>query len=268
MAHTRYESPPMQDFLHDYCNWAKPSRCSLSFDIDFVPDFMIQHLLSLLHPYPVKATFFVTHPTEMLSIIEADDRYELALHPFNSPSSTQGSSLMDIVTSLRALAPSAVGNRFHRLQHSYGDLAVLKQHGVRYDSSSIRFNTPYLVPAYHADLDMTLITYGWEDGTCEATGFAMDVASIDMDSPGFKHFAFHPLNIYLNSSAENHRRDFLKTVNNQLTDSVQEAADSFIQKGQGAGHVLRQLLEVICSHKRQTNTLSEIDTAFRAAYNG
>jgi hypothetical protein len=113
-----------------------------------------------------------------------------------------------------------------------------------------------------------LITYGWEDGTCEATGFAMDVASIEMNSPGIKHFAFHPLNIYLNSSAENHRRDFLKTVNNQLTYSTQEAADSFIQKGQGAGHVLRQLLEVICSQKRQTNTLSEIDTAFRAAYNG
>ena len=255
----------MNQFLEEYANWSQLRTICLTFDIDFVPDFMLEHLLDILDPCDVSVTFFVTHSTPILDRIRKNPKYEMAFHPFNNPTSTQGSGFEDIIAKLRQIVPESVGNRFHRLEHSYRDLLWLGQTGCLYDASTIRHNTPYLLPAWHNDMKMVLLTTIWEDGSNEGMGYPMRIDSINLDSPGLKILAFHPLNAYLNSKDPRARMDFLSKIGN-LSNCTQETAKEFCGgEGEGSRGVLREVLELIKRRSLQTVTAQRLTEAFKAA---
>ncbi len=200
----------------------------------------------------------------MLAEIRATGCYELGIHPFAGHGSTQGASLPAIVESLQGLCPGATGNRFHRLEFSYRDLHVLAARGLRYDASTLRVNCPYLLPAWHDDLSMTLLTYMWEDGIAEQGRQPMQCPAIDLASPGMKILTFHPLNVYLNSAAGEHRQTFLKD-HPDLRNCFEADAQPYRRCGRGAQQVLMDVLEHIRCRRVNTCCLGEVADAFGRA---
>jgi len=255
-------------FAEKYANWSELRTLCLTFNIDFVPDFMLERLLHMLAPFNVAATFFATHDTPVLQRIRMNPQYELAIHPFNNPASTQGNGLEEILGALRRIVPEAAGNRFHRLEHSYRDLLRLGELGYIYDASAIRHNTPFLLPAWHNDMKMVLLTTLWEDGSTEGMGYPMRLESVNLETPGMKILAFHPLNVYLNSKTPRDRSDFLRTVGNFQQCSEETARHHYGNDGEGARGVLRETLELIRERQIDTVTARQIAESFMQAVGG
>lgn len=249
--------------LRHLCNWDKPSTLFLGSDIDFVPDYMLAHLLDLIEESGVAWTFFVTHDTPLIARMRSNPRWELALHPYHHPNSTQGSSLEEIIANLRAFCGAPmVGNRFHRFLHEYPDYRRLGALGVEHDSSILRLNLPYALPTFHRDSKVLLFTTTFEDGSFEATGDPMEVASVDITSPGVKVLSFHPLNVYLNAPTPNQRLALLQH-HPVLPEIPEPVARTYRKTGLGSEHVLRGVLAAIKEREIGTATLGEANRLFR-----
>jgi peptidoglycan/xylan/chitin deacetylase (PgdA/CDA1 family) len=232
-------SADLREFMVEWANWEGLRTLCITFDVDFAPDYMLDEVLEVLDRYDAPATFFATHKSERLQELAAGGRHEVGLHPYTGPGTTQGGSLEAIVADLRGAYPDAVGNRFHVLHHSYRDLVRLGELGFRYDVSTLRFDTPYLLPALHRDLGLVLLTYAWEDGIAENANVPLVLAAVDVDSPGLKIFNFHPMNVFVNG--ERHRRT-----------------------GAGAATFLVELLEHATSRDCRLTQLTELADAFAA----
>ena len=255
----------LQQFYEQYCNWNSLSTVCMTADIDFAPDYMIAHLLQIFERHDVGVTFFATHDSALLRQIEHRPEFELGIHPNLSTGSTQGTQTEQILTCLRKMFPSAFGCRFHLLHYSYRHLAELKKRNFKYDVSTLRFNCPYLVPAWHGDVGMTLLTYCWEDGVCENASRPMELKSIDLTAPGMKIINFHPMNVYLNGSDSVTRLEFLRD-HPDLLNCPEKTAARYRRKGSGAEKVLEDLLTHLSLIKCHTPKLSEMTVAFEKAY--
>lgn len=256
-----FTSQALARFAEQYANWSGLKTICLTFDTDFAPDYMIGNVIHLLEKYNARATFFATHPSQALINLAGDERYEIATHPNLTPNTTQGRDLQDIIVRLKNTYPGIIGNRFHILSYSYRDLQVLGRDGFRYDVSTLRFNCPYLLPAWHADLNMLLLTYTWEDGICENAGLPMRLDSIDLHSPGLKIINFHPMNIYINGRDASARLTFLKE-NPDLLNCAMDAAGKYRCSGDGAEKVLVDLLDFLSSNSCQMLRVRDILSAY------
>jgi len=251
-----------KEFLSKYANWEKLNSINLTFDIDFAPDYMIENIVEIIEKYNIKVTFFATHSSDFLDEIKKKINFEVGLHPNLCVNSTQGKDFNEILGKLKKQFPKAVGSRFHLLKYSYRELSMLRNFNIEYDISVLRFNSPYLLPVYHKDIDLILFSYMWEDGICENSNLALDINNINLSSPGVKIINFHPLNIFLNSESNINRIDFLNK-NPDLLHVAYEEALKFRRKGNGAENLLKTLLEFFRKNKIQTYKLSEISNAFK-----
>lgn len=248
-------------FLKKYANWDQMCSAHITFDIDFAPDYMISHTLNILEEYNAPATFFVTHRSPLLVKLNENDNYEFGAHPYIGPNTTQGNGLGDIIGKLMAIHPRAAGNRFHVLHYSYRDLAELGRLGFKYDVSTLRFNCPYLLPSFHKDLNMTLLTYFWEDGICENSRIPLNLKSINPTTPGIKIFNFHPMNIYINGRDSTARLKFMRE-NKDILNCPKSIADGYRQKGEGAESFLIELLEFLKGRNCRLEKLSSMVSAY------
>jgi hypothetical protein len=251
-------------FARTYANWDGLRTVALTFDVDFAPEYMVEHVAGLLERYSARATFFATHPSRAVTALAASGVHEVGIHPNLSPTSTQGHGLADILARLRSAYPAARGNRFHLLAHAYRDLLVLSQEKLEYDVSALRFNCPYLLPAWHPDLGMVLMTYMWEDGICENAGLPMRLGSVDLKSPGLKIVNFHPMNVWINGADARARQAFLRE-NPDLTGCPRAVAERYREDGEGAERVLAALLDEVAQAGGRFVTLGEVVESYRAA---
>ena len=175
---------------------------------------------------------------------------------------SQGGDLAAAIAGLRKIYPNAVGNSFHLLGHAYRDLAALGKTGFAYDISCLRFNTPWLLPAWHPDIAMTLLTYCFEDGYAVDGAMPGSAAALDLDSPGIKILNFHPLNVYLNLGSEAQKRRF-QQANPRLGDTDEAKAHEYRAAGPGAETALRDILAAAKHRDMEAVTVAEMVTAFR-----
>ena len=101
--------------------------------------------------------------------------------------------------------------------------------GYNYDVSALRYNSPYLLPAFHKDLNLTLY-HILEDGISENAGIPLKLSEIVTNLPGIKVFNFHPMNIYINGHNSEARLNFLKE-NPDLLNTSAKVADNFRHDG-------------------------------------
>jgi hypothetical protein len=249
-------------FLDEWANWAGLKRVHITFDVDWAPDYMLRHVLGILDRYDVGATFFATHETALLKEIAAQGRHEVGCHPNLSPNSSQGAGIDQVLNALTRWYPGAVGCRFHVLGFSYRDLMKLRPAGIRYDVSRLMYNTSHLQPAYHPDLNLTLVPYMWEDGICENAGDQVSIRSMMLDTPGLKVLNFHPMNIFINGPTAEARLRFIKAAG-PLLDCPEAMARSYRQEGQsGAQMALEELLARIKRDGLRVQPLRELEEAF------
>ena len=90
MITEKYFPPNVEKYLRKFANWdVKHKSLSLTFDIDWAPDFMVEEIINILETYSIKATFFATHDSKVLQKLNFSKNYEVGLHPFIGKNSLQ-----------------------------------------------------------------------------------------------------------------------------------------------------------------------------------
>lgn len=167
----------------------------LSFDVDWAPDGVLEPIVERLRASGVPATFFATHYSPLLASLERD-QFEIALHP-------RIDDLRDGVTSveeLLALYPDAVGVRSHSLVSSGPLLQRQSERGIRYESNCF-LPLHGLAPVWRLP-DLVTIPYFWADDYHFLFGRRFALEELDLAGPGLKVLDFHPIHVFMNTSAE------------------------------------------------------------------
>ncbi|WP_300800178.1 hypothetical protein [uncultured Desulfovibrio sp.] len=170
-----------------------PLTFSLTFDTDWVPQFILDDVLSLLQDAGLPGTFFCTSPYAPFPAT-----MEAGLHPNFLNGSTMGSSEEECLAFIRRLYPQAIGSRSHCYYWHNRLRNLFLAQGLRYDSSQLLPLQPNLRP--HAVFGLTHFPVWYSDGVHMQLG--ADCATFSpagLEDPGLKVLLFHPLHIYLNS---------------------------------------------------------------------
>ena len=184
----------------------------LSFDMEWVPDFMLHDVLDLLEEHNVKSTWFVTHPTKVLDRMrQRPDLIELGIHPNFLPGSTQGETEDEIFNYCFNIVPEAISMRAHCLYHNTRLLAkMIQDNRIKICSNIllpfVKHQAPFNFYWYKKTIKQVPIF--WEDDyTMEMPNYNFNDVSF-FNSPGINVYNFHPHFIYLNACSTQ--------LNNQL----------------------------------------------------
>lgn len=185
---------------------------SLSFDIDWANDMVIQHSLDILESAKIKATFFVTHDSPVVRSIESYG-HEIGLHPNFLPNfNGDGIPYRQVIDSLMQTFPTAQGIRAHSLCTSAPLLDYCYGKGLKYDSSLYfpnqtkpykEYTGIYRIPFINSDFQTVI----------DQKSFENDILNYDSTLPYV--FVFHPIHIYLNTMTKDHYEQ-AKKYNNDI----------------------------------------------------
>lgn len=224
---------------------------AVTFDTDWAPQFVVDHVLGLLVASGLPGTVFCTGPYAM----PAQGRIEVALHPNLMGDSTQGNGAEDVLVQLKRAMPQAVGVRTHRLFWHGGLLGTLAAHGLVYDSSLLVPLQLGLRPFRHKKL--VRMPIWWSDNVHFDRDFALDGFAVPgLDEPGLKVLLFHPLQIYLNAPDAGHARIAMSSTG-ALADASPEELEPHRFRGNGMETVFRSALDFLATSGAEVRLLKE-----------
>ena len=180
----------------------------ITLDIDWAPDWMIEYVANILIEKGVKATWFITHASPAIEVIQQrSDIFESGIHPNCMPGSTHGSNEDEVLRHVKKLVPDAISMRTHGLYQSTRFLAkAAVDHGISVDVSLFLPKTSNLVEhrLNWQDARLWRIPYFWED---DIEMFEDDpiwaMSDPRLQVPGLKVFDFHPTYLCLNTDTFN-----------------------------------------------------------------
>ena len=210
-------------------------RYALTFDIDWSPDFAIRYCLELLENAGCKATFFATHSTSINQEI-VDRGHNLGIHPNFLPSSSQGTSVQEIISECLTYAPDAWCMRTHALVQSTPLLLEIfsKFPQLKLDVSLFmhRFAYAHKVKWEFDGITFDRLLYNWQDDA--------QFASFNEDSLPKLFFGelivfdFHPIHVFLNSTDGNEYRNLkLEQSHCPLSSLNKHVVDRYVNPGLG-----------------------------------
>lgn len=251
-----------------YCNFDPnlKKHISLTFDIDWAPDFTIQFVLNLLED--TKATMFFTHDTPIIEKIRGEHKnIELAYHPNFFPGSTQGKTENEIMAYGKKLIKGLKGIRTHRLLNSSRHYELYAQSNIKYDSSLIMFKVPYLIP--YLDHNRILrIPIFWEDDANAVSGAIWDDVDVLLQLPGLKVFNFHPLYLYMAISSFSpylELKTCLDAKGGRLSECTEKQIAPYINKGDNGNlFFFKDLLAKIKAQEFSAYRLEELTNCWRS----
>lgn len=170
----------------------------ITFDIDWVPDKILDDSINILEQAGIEATFFATHTSPSISKL-LQSKHEVGIHPNLMPNfNGQGINYKETIDCLINSFPDAVGVRFHSLGYSAPVLDYCYQKGLVYDSSIYLPNqiTPYKeytgiyrIPFKYCDLQFAV----------DHSDFEINLEIYNPDLPLV--FIFHPIHVFLNTES-------------------------------------------------------------------
>jgi len=187
----------------------------LTFDIDWAPDHVIDHVAGILIEKKVKATWFVTHRSEAIERLrENKDLFELGIHPNMMPGSTHGKTEDEVLAHIKKIVPEAVSMRTHCLYQSSNFLVkAAKEYGVLFDASLFLPRAAYLHPhqfKWH-DASLWRVPYFWEDDVeMFEEDPIWDISDPRLKIKGLKVIDFHPTHVALNTNSFETFKDLRK----------------------------------------------------------
>ncbi len=204
---------------------------SVSFDIDWALDPVIEECLIPLEKAGISATFFATHESKILSDLD-NGIHEVGIHPNFMPNfHGKGRPFKEVIDELLFLFPNSKGVRFHSLGYAAQIISYCKDQGLEYDSSVF---LPMQVEPYRDDLGFGRVPFFRSD-------FQMILEknlslSLSEYNPHLHlGFCFHPIHIFLNTcslkhyeDSRNHFRNF-KDLKNQVNNSQLGIRDCFLK---------------------------------------
>jgi len=238
----------MTHILKDRSDDGHSNKVHLTFDIDWAPDVSIDAIRKVINPRDIKATFFITHPSDIVSDLVADG-HEIGIHPNFLSGSSQGDQPEKIIEYLLNIVPNARALRTHALVQSSPLFQRIFSSfpQLRYDLSLFMYRFPHIEPFSWAfgGTKFTRVNYNWED----------DAAFFDDGFDWSKPFCpgpvsvydFHPIHIHLNSSGSEHYDALKQAIQVPLTQVSEAEIRQYQNNGQGA----RSFLEAMVASSNQ-----------------
>jgi len=182
----------------------------LTFDTDWVNDFVLQKTVDILRHYKLKATFFATHDSSLLRSLNPEC-FEIALHP--NFETTDGYYDLTTLDSLKTIYPSAVGMRSHTLFFSSRLIPRIETLGLRYESNIFLWHHPNL-QVVDRTKNLKSIPFIWSDDKHVELEKAFTLDAIpNLKMGGLKVLNFHPIHVFLNTCSQNHYLNSKKVFN-------------------------------------------------------
>ncbi|HXN92756.1 MAG TPA: methyltransferase domain-containing protein [Candidatus Sulfotelmatobacter sp.] len=220
----------------------------LTLDVDWAPDFMIDPLVDALLEAGVRSTWFVTHPSKAIDRMrQHPELFELGVHPNFLPGSSHGSTTAEVLKTCMEMVPEAQSFRTHSLVQSTPLLTdVMRLTKLSIDASLYLPHQSSVGP-FQFDWEghsLLRVPFHWEDDL-EMARTAPQWRLGSSSSSG-EVFGFHPIHIYLNSSALD-AYGSLKSRFRRVTDIDRKSADAAVNPGVGT----RSLFDDVIDRLRQ-----------------
>lgn len=191
--------------LQDETSWR--DAVFLTLDIDWACDEVLLDSIELIEKAGIRATFFATHATPLLSRIAENPLFELGLHPnFNEllrgTPQAGGMSAAEVVDSLSSIVPGARSFRSHSL--SWGDVIsqAIRSAGITNVSNHLIPEQSGIILKPYADwYGLVHAPYFYQDSACFYFQENTPIVNLAIRE-GLKVFDFHPMHIYLNSERQ------------------------------------------------------------------
>ena len=179
----------------------------LTFDVDWAPDYMIEHTVRLLRSYNVKSTWFLTHESKAINNLLHNDLIEVGIHPNFLPGSTQGESTIEVMDNLVKAFPMAKVVRTHAMVYSSEIAKLFCAYHFERDSSIFLDGMPGIQPYtthYTDEKSIVRLPYCWSDDgelRCRPKWLIPK-------NEGMKILDFHPVHIFLNTAKKQDYLDY------------------------------------------------------------
>ena len=224
------------------------SNVILTFDIDWVPDFVIDFIAEKLIKTNVPATWFVTHPCDAVERLKSyPELFELGIHPNFRPNSSHGKDPHEVIKYCLNLVPNAITMRTHGLIQSISLFdTIMKETHIIADVTTYMPHIPNLTPAEYwreGRMMLRIPTYWQDELEMTRPQPIWEPNPLLNNGTGVKVFNFHPIHVYLNSMDSEPFSQMIKR-NPQLTETKQTDMEEFIQDGTGTLTLFQELLEV------------------------
>ncbi len=242
---------------------------ALTFDIDWAPDFMIDHVSAYLIDRKLKATWFLTHDSPAVKrLLSHKDLFEFGIHPNFLPNSTQGNSKEEIMDSLTNMFQDVKIVRTHALfQSTYLLRWLVNNYKIKVDVSLLLPETPNLEPhkifVDSNSNELLRVPFFWEDDIQmynPKNDWSLNNKKFHVQ--GLKVFNFHPIHIFINSASMIQYESLKsKFPINSLTRNDLESSINNQSRG------VRNFFEEVCIHiktkQQKSYTISEIIEMWR-----
>lgn len=181
----------------------KSKKIYLTIDFDWAPDYAIEMTATQLAKCNTKATYFITHKTDIIHELR-DLGHTLGIHPNFQNIENNEFAILQEVERLLKIVPDATDIRMHGLIQSTKilDLIFEKFSQIRNDYSIFLENSHEVHKTSWKlkNRDVSRITYNWEDDIAMRRKFPWDISQVH---GALNILDFHPIHIYLNSSDMN-----------------------------------------------------------------
>jgi hypothetical protein len=175
----------------------------LTFDFDWAAEEVLEFVFSYLKERSLKATFFVTHKSQVAQQFYGDEDFEFGIHPnFNfllSGDFRYGATMTEVLDYYETLLPfKSYGMRSHDSFFKTSLIRELARRGYRYESNILLNRSLTLRPFKNWSDEILQIPMLWEDDQWCANGNQAK----PKDMLAYKHLKvlnFHPIHLYLNS---------------------------------------------------------------------
>lgn len=228
--------------VEDQRTWK--DKIFLTFDIDWAPDPVLEHVIDIVEEAEVSATWFVTHKTPVLNRLRANDQFELGVHPNFNPLLAKSrpeimKSAHDIVQELMEIIPEAKSVRSHSITFSTQILSIFSEFNLTHDVNMyVPFNSGVQLRPWYDASGMARVPFFWEDDVQLQVGAGHNVDEVTtLHAEGLMVFDFHPIHVFLNTQSMNTYNAAKKHFNDM------EYLKGVIADGFGVASMLDTLLD-------------------------
>ncbi len=226
---------------------------SITLDVDWVNDEILEDYLKLLDDHKIKATLFCTHKIKLKT-----GNHELALHP----NLRDNHNYLPEIKKLKRIYPKVKGVRAHGMVSIYNLHKIYHELGLKYESNWVMYNCHGIKPVMMV-FSMLELPIFFMDGThlvmCKAKDpkLKFGLKQFDLEKKGLKVFGFHPIHLYLNTS--NYDQYYKARDHFNQTNKLSQ----FINEGYGLKTLFTSLIDYLEKNKIKSYTLSEINNVWR-----
>ena len=177
---------------------------TLTFDVDWAPDWMIEEVSEILLENRVKSTWFVTHASPAIERLRSrKELFELGIHPNLLEGSEHGGSESEVLKHVLDIVPECESMRTHGLYQSTRFLKkAAEDFGIKTDVSIYLPGSQHIAPhrLVFEKVVLIRIPFFWEDDLeMFEKSPCWRLSDPKFKVPGLKVMNFHPVHIMTNN---------------------------------------------------------------------